>query len=68
LERAALAHPDDEPFQRCLFLILEQAIDPRTTDVAGGALILATRFDAGFVEGTDVRFSHAKGGGIHASA
>lgn len=61
LERAARVSPDDEPFQRCLFLILEQAIDPRTTDIAGGASILGTRFDAGFVEGTDVRFSYAAG-------
>jgi hypothetical protein len=65
LERAAQARPEDASFQRCLFLILEQAIDPRTSDVAGGASILATRFDAGFVEGTDVRFSRATavGGG-----
>lgn len=67
LERAAEARPDDIPFQRCLFLILEQAIDPRTTDVAGGASILESRFDAGFVEGTDVRFSRAVPGGPHAS-
>jgi hypothetical protein len=32
LDRAAQAHPEDESFQRCLFLILEQGIDPRTTD------------------------------------
>jgi len=67
LSRAASDRPDDAAFQRCLFLILEQAIDPRTTDVAGGASILSTRFDAGFVEGTDVRFSRATGGGVHAS-
>jgi len=67
LERAAEARPEDDSFQRCLFLILEQAIDPRTTDVAGGASILATRFDAGFVEGTDVRFSRSVAGGVHAS-
>ncbi|MDA9433697.1 hypothetical protein [Bradyrhizobium sp. CCBAU 51627] len=69
LERAARARPEDDAFQRCLFFILEQAIDPRTTDVTGDASILATRFDAGFVEGTDVRFSRAAatGGGIHAS-
>jgi hypothetical protein len=67
LERAAEARPDDHSFQRCLFLILEQAIDPRTTDVAGGASILESRFDAGFVEGTDVRFSRAVRGGPHAS-
>jgi len=67
LERAAEARPDDVSFQRCLFLILEQAIDPRTTDVAGAASILESRFDAGFVEGTDVRFSCAVPGGAHAS-
>ena len=67
LERAAEAHPDDVSFQRCLFLILEQTIDPRTTDVAAGASILNTRFDAGFVEGTDVRFSGAPPGGLHAA-
>lgn len=67
LSRGATDRPDDLAFQRCLFLILEQAIDPRTTDVAGGASILNTRFDAGFVEGTDVRFSRAAGGGVHAS-
>jgi hypothetical protein len=67
LEQAALARPEDGSFQRCLFLILEQAIDPRTTDVAGGASILGTRFDAGFVEGTDVRFSRGSAGGVHAS-
>lgn len=69
LERAAQSRPEDASFQRCLFLILEQAIDPRTTDVASGASILNTRFDAGFVEGTDVRFSRvtAVGGGVHAS-
>src|SRR5205085_861338 len=67
LDRAAAARPDDDAFQRCLFLILEQAIDPRTTDVTGDASILGTRFDAGFVEGTDVRFSRAATGGIHAS-
>jgi hypothetical protein len=67
LDQAAQAHPEDDSFQRCLFLILEQAIDPRTTDVAGGASILATRFDAGFVEGTDVAFSRAAAGGAHAS-
>jgi hypothetical protein len=67
LEQAAQAHPEDISFQRCLFLILEQAIDPRTTDVAGGASILATRFDAGFVEGTDVLFARAAPGGTHAS-
>lgn len=66
LVQAAEARPEDDAFQRCLFFILEQAIDPRTTDVAGGASILATRFDAGFVEGTDVRFSRAAGG-THAS-
>ncbi|QQO35344.1 hypothetical protein JJC00_06575 [Bradyrhizobium diazoefficiens] len=68
LERATQARPEDDAFQRCLFLILEQAIDPRTTDVAGDASILGTRFDAGFVEGTDVRFSRATavGGGVHA--
>jgi hypothetical protein len=68
LEQAAQARPADTSFQRCLFLILEQAIDPRTADVAGGAAILATRFDAGFVEGTDVRFARAAPGGAHASA
>lgn len=67
LERATQARPDDAPFQRCLFLILEQAIDPRTTDVAGGASILSTRFDAGFVEGTDVRFSRTTEGAVRAS-
>jgi hypothetical protein len=67
LERAAEARPDDVSFQRCLFLILEQAIDPRTTDVAGAASILESRFDAGFVEGTDVRFSRAVPGCAHAS-
>lgn len=67
LTRAARDRPDDVAFQRCLFLILEQAIDPRTTDVAGGASILGTRFDAGFVEGTDVEFSRALAGGVHAS-
>jgi hypothetical protein len=66
LERAAKGHPDDEAFQRCLFLILEQAIDPRTTDVTGDASILKTRFDAGFVEGTDVRFSRVLTGDVHA--
>jgi hypothetical protein len=59
LKYAAEAHPDDATFQRCLFFILEQAIDPRTSDVAKGASILDTRFDAGFVEGTDIRFSGA---------
>jgi hypothetical protein len=68
LELAAQARSEDTSFQRCLFLILEQAIDPRTTDVAGGASILATRFDAGFVEGTDVRFARATPGGDHAPA
>jgi len=67
LDQATQADPEDDSFQRCLFLILEQAIDPRTTDVAGGASILATRFDAGFVEGTDVAFSRAVAGGAHAS-
>jgi hypothetical protein len=67
LTRAARDRPDDVAFQRCLFLILEQAIDPRTTDVAGGASILSTRFDVGFVEGTDVRFSRASAGEVHAS-
>ncbi|HEX5281029.1 MAG TPA: hypothetical protein VFW28_13200 [Micropepsaceae bacterium] len=66
LEQAAQARPEDDSFQRCLFLVLEQAIDPRTTDVAGGASILGTRFDAGFVEGTDVRFSRAVAGGLDA--
>ena len=42
-------------------------IDPRTADVAAGASILATRFDAGFVEGTDVAFSRTAAGGAHAS-
>lgn len=67
LSRAVSDRPDDAALQRCLFLILEQAIDPRTTDVAGEASILRTRFDAGFVEGTDVKFSRATVGGIHAS-
>lgn len=67
LEQAAKAHPEDALFLRCLFLILEQAIDPRTTDVAAAAAILQTRFDAGFVEGTDVRFSGASSGGLHAA-
>ena len=67
LDQAGEAHPADDAFQRCLFLILEQAIDPRTADVAAGASILATRFDAGFVEGTDVAFSRTAAGGAHAS-
>ena len=67
LARAAEAHPEDASFQRCLFLVLEQSIDPRTTDIAGGASILETRFDAGFVTGTDVRFSRALPGEPHAS-
>lgn len=67
LEHAAEAHPDDSSFQRCLFLILEQSIDPRTTDVAADASILNTRFDAGFVEGTDVRFSGSLTRGSHAA-
>ena len=57
LARAAEEDADDMSFQRCLFLILEQAIDPRTADIAGEASILTARFDAGFVEGTDVRFA-----------
>lgn len=57
LDAAANAHPADAVFSRCLFLVLEQAIDPRTTDVTKGASILETRFDAGFVEGSDVRYS-----------
>jgi hypothetical protein len=42
-----------------LFLVLEQAIDPRTTDVTQGASILQTRFDAGFVSGADVNFTNS---------
>jgi hypothetical protein len=67
LDQAAQARPQDDSFQRCLFLVLEQAIDPRTADVAGGVSILAMRFDAGFVEGTDVKFSRATARGAHAS-
>src|ERR1700738_4484490 len=46
LARAAKEDGDDTGFQRCLFLILEQAIDPRTADIAGEASILGVRFDA----------------------
>ncbi len=57
LESAAAVHPGESDFLRCLFLILEQAIDPRTTNVTNGASILATRFDAGFVTGADVYYT-----------
>jgi hypothetical protein len=63
LDAATAAHPSDAVFLRCLFLILEQAIDPRTTDVAGGASILGTRFDSGFVKGVDVRYSRRSAAG-----
>lgn len=67
LHAAGNAHPGDAVFARCLFLTLEQAIDPRTTDVSDDASILSTRFDAGFVEGTDVRYSsHLAAGDPHA--
>jgi hypothetical protein len=58
LAAAAAAHPGESAFLRCLFLVLEQAIDPRTTDVTQGASILQTRFDAGFVTGADVNFTN----------
>jgi hypothetical protein len=67
LARAAKEDGDDTGFQRCLFLILEQAIDPRTADIAGEASILGVRFDAGFVEGTDVRFTGKPIRSSHAS-
>jgi hypothetical protein len=67
LARASKAHAGDAVMQRCIFLILEQAIDPRTTDVAGGASILETRFDAGFVKGTDIRFTGAAAEALHAA-
>ena len=67
LEAAAESHPSDTSFLSCLFLILEQAIDPRTTDVASEAVILKTRFDAGFVEGTDVRFAGSGAEETHAA-
>jgi hypothetical protein len=57
LDAATLAQPGDAVFLRCLFLILEQAIDPRTTDVSEGASILFSRFDAGFVVGANVRYT-----------
>lgn len=67
LDAAASAHPGDAVFLRCLFLILEQAIDPRTTDVTEAASILAARFNAGFVAGVDVRYSRrAAAGNSHA--
>ena len=67
LDIAVTAYPGDAAFLRCLFLILEQAIDPRTTNVANGASILQARFDAGFVEGTDVSYSAAPGGAQYAA-
>jgi len=57
LARAAEKDADDMAFRRCLFLILEQAIDPRTADITSEASILDVRFNAGFVEGTDVQFT-----------
>jgi hypothetical protein len=67
LDAATRMHPGDAVFLRCLFLVLEQAIDPRRAGLTEGASILSTRFDAGFVEGTDVRYSgHATAGGPNA--
>jgi hypothetical protein len=62
LDDAATSYPGDSAFLRCLFLILEQAIDPRTSTVTKDASILDLRFDAGFVEGTDVRFANMSSG------
>jgi hypothetical protein len=59
LEIAAQEGNGDELYQRCLFLTLEQAIDPRTGDIASEALILDTRFDGDFVTGRNVHYAGA---------
>lgn len=65
LDAATSASPGDAIFYRCLFLVLEQAIDPRTTNVTSDSSILDTRFDAGFVEGANVRYFTSAGGRPH---
>jgi hypothetical protein len=57
LERA-LHEPDaDATFVRCLFWVLEQAVDPHTGTIAKGAVILDRRFRLPFVSGSDIRYS-----------
>jgi hypothetical protein len=59
LEQGATAADPDPAFERCLFWVLEQAIDPRTGTVAGQATILNRHFALGFVSGNDVQYSPA---------
>jgi hypothetical protein len=57
LQRALDEHDPDSAFVRCLFWVLEQAVDPHTGTIAKGAAILNRRFTLQFVSGSDVRYS-----------
>ena len=57
LERALDEHEPDSAFMRCLFWVLEQAVDPHTGTIAKGAAILDGRFSFQFVSGSDIRYS-----------
>lgn len=59
LEQAATAGDPDPAFERCLFWVLEQSIDPRTGTIATQATILDRHFARGFISGTDVQYSGA---------